>query len=121
LEPFRDLPIRKNLTISQAHRRLGLALLEAWKDDAGKARLKEELKKQQEKEEEDREALAMEMIPESVAESSSRPTTPGAMDENLPRRYKDEAIENHRRMRRDSIISMKGVISKLKKSLKKEL
>jgi hypothetical protein len=45
LEPFHDLPIRENLTISQAHQRLGLALLEAWKDDAGKARVKEELKK----------------------------------------------------------------------------
>jgi hypothetical protein len=63
----------------------------------------------------------MEMIPESVAESSSRPITPGVVDENLPRRYKDEAIENHRRMLRDSIISIKDVISKLEKSLKKEL
>jgi hypothetical protein len=63
----------------------------------------------------------MEMILESVVESSSRPTTPSAVDENLPCRYKDEAIKNHRRLLRDSIISIKGVITKLEKSLKKEL
>src|SRR3979411_993030 len=63
----------------------------------------------------------MQTIPGSVAASSSRPTTPGAVDEDLPRRYKKEAIESHRRMLRDSIISMKGVIAKLEKSLKKEL
>src|SRR4030088_3296398 len=61
------------------------------------------------------------MIPKSVAASSSRPTTPGAVDEDLPRRYKKEATESYRRMLRDSIISIKGVIAKLEKSLKKEL
>jgi hypothetical protein len=83
--------------------------------------VKEELKKQQWKEEVDREAHEVEMIPESVVKSSSSPTTPSAVDENLPRHYKDEAIENHRRMLRDSIISMKGMILQLEKSLKKEL
>ena len=115
LEPFCDLPICENLTISQAHRRLGLALLEAWTDEKGKARLKKEFEEQNQKD------LEMQTIPESVVASSSRPTTPCAMDEDLPCCYKEEAIESHRRILRDSIIIIKDVIAKLEKSLKKKL
>ena len=64
-------------------------------------------------EEQNQEDLETQTIPESVVASSSRPTTPCAVDEDLPRRY--------RRMLRDLIISMKGVTVKLEKSLKKEL
>ena len=73
------------------------------------------------KEFEEQDQKETQTIPKSVVTSSSRPTTPGAVDEDLPHRYKEEAIESHRRMLRDSIISMKGVIAKLEKSLKKEL